>query len=137
LNQLAFIENPEGKFPMSVITGEFGKKGGLVIQCSICPFGHVCLRFGRACTLHFDRGELAFATECLGDVLKRSCNGFSLGDGAFCASRAADGFYYLVCRDNVILHLSEKEAGALHTQFSAACAVLDQRRQFPLSQQVM
>ena len=107
------------------------------MQCSICPFGHVCLRLGRALTLHLDRSELGSATECLGNVLGHSCCRFSLGEGPFCASRAADGFYYLVCRDSVILRLSETEATTLHSQFIAAGQALDQRTQLTPSRQIM
>lgn len=96
------------------------------MQCSVCPFGHVCLRWGRAVSLHLDRAELASALECLTEVLDSPCCGFSLGPGAFCASHATDGFYYLVCREQVTLRLSENEARGLHHVLTSARNMLDQ-----------
>jgi hypothetical protein len=84
----------------------------------------VCLRWRRALLLHFDKGEVSCALDCLHDVLKGQSCGFSLGEGAFSACRAVDGFYYLLCQSHVVLRLSEDEANALHTQLSSARAAL-------------
>ena len=90
------------------------------MQCSVCPFGHVCLRWGRSVSLHLDRTELTCALECLTEVLDGTGRGFSLGPGSFCASHATDGFYYLVCRERVTLRLSENEARGLRSVLTSA-----------------
>jgi hypothetical protein len=100
--------------------------GGFLMQCSVCPFGHVCLRWGRSVSLHLDRAELSCALECLTEVLDGTGRGFSLGPGSFCASHATDGFYYLVCRERVTLRLSENEARGLQNVLTSARTVLDQ-----------
>ena len=105
------------------------------MQCSVCPFGHVCLRWGRSVSLHLDRAELVCALECLTDVLDGSGSGFSLGPGSFCASHATDGFYYLVCREQVTLRLSENEAQGLRNVLNTARKTLEQS-QSP-AQQIM
>jgi hypothetical protein len=110
-----------------------GPSGVLLMQCSVCPFGHVCLRWGRSVTLHLDRAELSCALECLTNVLDHKSNGFSLGPGSFCASHATDGFYYLVCRERVTLQLSENEAHGLRNVLSTARKTLDQS-QSPIQQ---
>jgi len=105
------------------------------MQCSVCPFGHVCLRWGRSVSLHLDRAELDCALECLTEVLDGSGSGFSLGPGSFCASHATDGFYYLVCRERVTLRLSENEARGLRSVLTSAQNMLDQSQSRP--QQIM
>jgi hypothetical protein len=105
------------------------------MQCSVCPFGHVCLRWGRSVSLHLDRTELACALECLAEVLDGSSSGFSPGTGPFCASHAADGFYYLACRERVTLRLSENEARGLRHVLTSARNVLEQSQTTP--QQIM
>jgi hypothetical protein len=57
-----------------------------------------------ASALHSER--LTPAVECLEDILKHPPCAFSLGEGAFCACRASDGQYYLLCQDRVVLRLS-------------------------------
>jgi hypothetical protein len=101
------------------------------MQCSVCPFGHVCLRWGRSVSLHLDRIELACALECLAEVLDGSSSGFSPGTGPFCASHAADGFYYLACRERVTLRLSENEARGLRHVLTSARNVLEQSQTTP------
>ena len=96
------------------------------IRCVSCPCGHVCLRWHKSLMLHFDRGEVSCALECLRDVLKGKGCGFSLGQGEFSACRAADGFYYLLCQSHVVLRLSEEEACTLQTELSSARAALEQ-----------
>jgi hypothetical protein len=103
------------------------------MQCSVCPFGHVCLRWGRSVSLHLDRAELACALECLTNVLDGVGSGFSLVPGSFCASHATDGFYYLVCREQVTLRLSENEAHGLRNVLITARKALDQS-QSPVQQ---
>lgn len=107
------------------------------MQCSVCPFGHVCLRWGHSVSLHLDRTELACALECLAEVLDDdgSGSGFSLGPGSFCASHATDGFYYLVCRERVTLRLSENEARGLRNVLTSARNMLEQSQSRP--QQIM
>jgi hypothetical protein len=95
------------------------------IRCVSCPCGHVCLRWHKSLLLHFDRGEVSCALECLRDVLKGQGCGFSLGQGAFSACRAADGYYYLLCQSHVVLRLSEEEACTLQTELSSARAALE------------
>jgi hypothetical protein len=95
------------------------------IRCVSCPCGHVCLRWHKSLMLHFDRGEVSCALECLRDVLKGNGCGFSLGQGEFSACRAADGFYYLLCQSHVVLRLSEEEAFTLQTELSSARAALE------------
>jgi hypothetical protein len=63
--------------------------------------------------------------ECLKDVLQGPSCGFCLGDGPFCASRAQDGYYYLLCKDSVVLRLSEDEARSLHAELAAVSAATD------------
>ncbi|HZU33880.1 MAG TPA: hypothetical protein VFB79_22385 [Candidatus Angelobacter sp.] len=96
------------------------------MQCSLCPFGRICLRWGRAISLHLDRAEIACALECLTEVLDCSGCAFALGQGPFCASHTADGYYYLVCRERVTLRLSEDEARSLQNILSSAQNVLAQ-----------
>ena len=111
------------------------RTGGFLMQCSVCPFGHICLRWGRLVSLHLDRAEVASALKCLAEVLGGPCCGFSLGPGAFCASHAADGFYYLVCGERVTLPLSENEARNMHTVLTSARNMLDQSQ--AATQQIM
>jgi hypothetical protein len=47
-------------------------------------------------------------------------NALSGGQRSFWASRAADGYYYLVCRERVTLRLSENETRGLHNILSYA-----------------
>jgi hypothetical protein len=120
-------------FNMSLLSCSFAHPGGFLMQCSVCPFGHVCLRWGRSVSLHLDRAELTCALECLTEVLDGTGRGFSLGPGSFCASHATDGFYYLVCRERVTLRLSENEARGLRNVLTSARTVLDQS-QTPVQQ---
>jgi hypothetical protein len=76
--------------------------------------------------LHFDHGEVTCALDCLRDVLNGSAGGFSLGEGAFSACRAADGYYYLLCQSHVVLRLSQEEARTLQSELSSARDVLQQ-----------
>jgi hypothetical protein len=96
------------------------------IQCFSSPCGCVCLRWRHALLLHFDRAELSSAMDCLKDVLERPSCSFCLGDAAFGASLAGDGYYYLLCKDSVVLRLSEDEARGLHAELAAVSAALDQ-----------
>lgn len=70
--------------------------------------------------MHFDRGELAHALECLDDILQQPSSGLSIGESPFCACYAKDGYYYLLCRDQVVLRLSEDEARCLHSELRTA-----------------
>lgn len=106
------------------------------IHCSFCPCGHVCLRWRKSLLLHFDQDEVSCALDCLRDVLNGTSGGFSLGEGAFSACRAADGFYYLLCQSYVVLRLSQDEACTLQTELSSARAVL-QRSAGPAARHVM
>lgn len=106
--------------------GPLAAQDSTAIRCSFCPCGHVCLRWRRALLLHFDQGEVSCALDCLRHVLKGDAHGFSLGESAFSACRAADGFYYLVCQHHVVLRLSEDEARTLQAELSSARAALNQ-----------
>jgi hypothetical protein len=97
------------------------------IRCFSCPCGCVCLRWRRALLLHLDRTELSCAMDCLKNVLERPSCSFCLGDASFCASLAGDGYYYLLCKDSVVLRLSESEARGLHAELAAASEMLDQK----------
>jgi len=102
------------------------------IRCFRCPCGCVCLRWRQALLLHFDRGDLSRALDCLGSVLDQPACCFSLGDNPFCACYARDGYYYLLCRDQVVLRLSEEEARSLHAELSMAYRATDPRAAGPL-----
>jgi hypothetical protein len=102
------------------------------IRCSFCPCGHVCLRWRRALALHFDQGEVSCALNCLREVLQSQTSGVSLEAGSFSATRASDGFYYLLCQNNVMLRLSEEEAVSLQTELLSARAELDRDATTPL-----
>jgi hypothetical protein len=102
------------------------------IRCSFCPCGHVCLRWRRALALHFDQGEVSCALNCLREVLQSQSSGVSLEAGSFSACRAADGFYYLLCQNNVMLRLSEEEAVSLQSELTSARAELDRGAATPL-----
>jgi hypothetical protein len=78
--------------------------------------------------MHLDRSEISCALECLGDMLEQSGCGFSLGAGSFSACRAADGYCYLLCKENVILRLSQEEAGTLRSELAAAQAALQHQK---------
>lgn len=95
-------------------------------QCFFCPSGCVCLRWRRTLLLHFTRSDLTRAVECLEDILKQPSCAFSLGGGAFCACHAADGQYYLFCRDSVVLRLSTDDAHGLLGELASAHAALVQ-----------
>lgn len=95
------------------------------IRCSFCPCGHVCLRWRRALALHFDQGEVSCALNCLREVLQSQTSGVSQEAGSFSACRATDGFYYLLCQNNVMLRLSEEEAVSLQSELATARAELD------------
>jgi hypothetical protein len=97
------------------------------IRCFFCPCGCVCLRWRQGLLMHFDRGELGHALDCLGDVLQRPACGFSLGESPFCACYARDGHYYLLCRDQVVLRLSEEEARSLHSELASAYRGMEQQ----------
>ncbi|HTR64649.1 MAG TPA: hypothetical protein VMH85_02670 [Terriglobales bacterium] len=94
------------------------------IQCSLCPCGHVCLRWRRSLLLHLDDGEIVCALDCLREVLSQDEAGLSLGAGSFSACRAADGFYYLLCQDHIVLRLSQDEACTLQAELATAHATL-------------
>jgi hypothetical protein len=97
---------------------------GKPFQCFFCPSGCVCLRWRRTLLLHFTRSELTHALDCLKDVLKRPSCAFSLGEGAFCACHAADGQYYVLCQDRVVLRLSADDARGLLGELASAHAAL-------------
>jgi hypothetical protein len=75
--------------------------------------------------MHLDRSEISCALECLAEMLGQPGCGFSLGAGSFSACRAADGYCYLLCKENVILRLSPEEAGTLRSELAAAHAAMD------------
>lgn len=95
-------------------------------QCFFCPSGCVCLRWRRTLLLHFTRSDLARALDCLEDILKHPPCAFSLGEGAFFACHAADGQYYLLCQDRVVLRLSAEDARGLAGELASAHAALGQ-----------
>jgi hypothetical protein len=70
--------------------------------------------------LHLNRADVGCALDCLREVLERPVCGLSLGDGPFCASYAKDGYYYLLCRENIVLRLSEEEARKLQSELTTA-----------------
>lgn len=88
-------------------------------ECFVCPRGCVCLRWHRTLLLHFGRGDVPQALECLEDVLRQPSGSPCLGAGPFCACRAADGFCYLVCQNRVVLRLSTEDAHSLHTTLAS------------------
>jgi hypothetical protein len=99
------------------------------IRCSFCQCGCVSLRWRQALLLHLDRADVGCALDCLRDVLQRPACGLALGDGPFCASYAKDGYYYLLCRENIVLRLSEEEARKLQSELSSANEALGLRPQ--------
>ena len=98
------------------------RQGTAAIRCFACPCGCVCLRWHETLLLHFDSLELNRAVACLEDILLQPACAFSLGDGPFCACRAADGNYYLMCQEQVVLRLSEDDARNLHAELAYAQA---------------
>ena len=90
------------------------------IRCFACPCGCVCLRWHGTLLLHFDAHQLACAVNCLEEVLRQPSCAFSLGEGTFCACRAADGHYYLACQERIVLRLSEDDARELHFELASA-----------------
>jgi len=86
--------------------------------------------------LHLDQTEIVCALDCLGDVLENPGCALTLGTGSFSACHAADGFYYLLCQDHVVLRLSEDEACELRSELTSARAALD-RGSGPASPRVM
>lgn len=107
------------------------------IRCFFCPCGQVCLRWRRALLLHFSQGEVTCALDCLRDVLQQRSYGLSLGAGTFSACRASDGYYYLLCQDNVVLRLSEEEAHRLHSELASARAAFEPAAETATSARVM
>jgi len=93
------------------------------IRCFSCPCGCIGLRWRQALLMHFDRGDVKRMLDCLEDVLEEPGCGLSLGESAFCACYARDGYYYLVCRDQVVLRLSGDEARVLHSELAMASQV--------------
>ncbi len=102
------------------------------IRCLFCECGCVWLRWRRALLLHLDHADVACAHQCLNDVLQEPPCGLSLGEGAFCACHAEDGFYYLLCQERVVLRLSEDEAQTLRTELSSMRAALNNNPESPL-----
>ncbi len=101
------------------------------VRCFRCGCGCVCLQWHRSLVLHLDYGDLVRAMECLEDVLSEPPFGFSLGRDSFSACHCGDGWYYLLCRDRVVLRLSEDEARSLRGQLVAARAALEQDSTVP------
>jgi hypothetical protein len=95
------------------------------IRCFLCPCGSVCMQSYNF-VLHLDYADVVRALECLDGVLSKAPFGFSLSGDSFCACHSGDGSYYLLCRDRVVLRLSEDEARSLRSDFSAARNALDQ-----------
>ena len=93
-------------------------------QHFLCPSGCVCLRWRNTLLLHFTRGDLVRALDCLEDILKDPVYAFCLGEGPFCACHAADGQYYLLCQDRVVLRLSADDARGLLGELTSAHAAL-------------
>jgi hypothetical protein len=102
-----------------------------VIGCFPCPCGCVVLRWNRT-LLHLDFSDLACAAECLNAVLSESSGSFFLGESQFCACRAKDGYYYLMCQESVVLRLMKSEAQRLRAELTRAKTALE--KQFPIDQ---
>ena len=92
-----------------------GKDSASPFQCFLCPNGCVCLRWHQTLLLHFSREDVARILGCLEDIVKQPSTSFCFGEGPYCACRAGDGFCYLVCRDRVVLRLSNEEAEGLQS----------------------
>ncbi len=96
------------------------------LRCSVCPGRSVCLEWRRRLSLRLDYDDVLGALDCLDDVLDKPAWKFSLARDYFCAYRTGDGSYYLVCREDVVLRLSEDEARLLRCELASARDVLDQ-----------
>jgi hypothetical protein len=94
--------------------------------CSVCPGRSVCLEWRRSLSLRLDYEDILGALECLEDVLDKPAWRFSLGGNDFCACHAGNGSFYLVCREHVVLRLSEDEARLLRCELAGARDALDQ-----------
>lgn len=99
---------------------------GAQLRCSVCPGRSVCLEWRRSLSLRLDYEDILGALECLEDVLDKPAWRFSLGGNDFCACHAEDGSFYLVCREYVVLRLSEDEARLLRCELAGARDALDQ-----------
>lgn len=99
--------------------------GTPALGCSHCRGDCIWLRWSRALLLHLDRRQVGSALECLCQVMDQPSCPFFLGVGSFCASHAADGCYYLMCPDNLILKLSEDQAHHLRQELLAAETALN------------
>lgn len=102
------------------------------IRCFRCGCGSVCLQWHQNLLLHFNYADLVRATECLEGVLSEPPFGFSLGTDSFCACHGGDGWYYLLCRDRVVLRLSEDEARSLRDELAAGRTALELDSRTPL-----
>jgi hypothetical protein len=112
-------------------TTPFSHESTTVIGCFPCPCGCVVLRWNRT-LLHLDFSDLACAAECLNSVLGESSGSFFLGENQFCACRAKDGYYYLMCQDSVVSRLMKNDAQRLRTELIRAKTTLE--KQFSLDQ---
>ena len=106
-------------------------------ECSLCPNGNVCLRWRQTLLLHLGQGDLTGALQCLEDILAQPACAFFLGSGQFCACRAADDHFYLVCQDRVVLRLLEEEARHLHRVLTFARDELEKGQAPPQGISVM
>lgn len=94
-------------------------------ECFLCHRGCVCLWWHRTLPLHFARGDVPQALECLEGVLQQPSGSFCLVAGPFCVCRAADGFCYLECQDRVVLGLSTEDAHSLYATLASFGAGLE------------
>jgi hypothetical protein len=101
------------------------------ISCSSCPCGSVCVRWRNFLVLHMDYAEVLSAIRCLEDVLAQSAQGFSLGENTFCGCRAADGRYYLLCHDRVVIRMNESEAKELRERLCESRHAMEKRTSIP------
>ena len=97
------------------------------ISCSSCPCGSVCVRWRNFLVLHMDYGDVTSAIQCLQDVLTRSSQAFCLGEDNFCACHTADGRYFLLCHDRVVIRMSETEAEDLCARLCESRRAMEQR----------
>jgi hypothetical protein len=106
-----------------------GTNGQMQIYCSQQPDGSVQLQCDNAMSLHLEHRDLERALECLDGVLDKPACGITMAGNSFCAFHAADGSYYLLCGDHIILRFTEKEAFQLRYELAAAHAGLQNHSQ--------
>jgi|HubBroStandDraft_1064217.scaffolds.fasta_scaffold54212_3 hypothetical protein len=112
--------------PKIIPDGDVQKGIGSQLRCSVCPGRSICLEWHRSLSLRLEYDEIVAALECLDDVLEKSAWRFSLGRDYFCALQTGDGSFYLVCREYVVLRLSEDETRLLRRELAGARDALDQ-----------